>query len=190
MKNATLILVLVAAVLAAVGTASAELTLNINWNGDHQACIKNDTGSAVTFDAYEIYSAGSLLDTNYVDPLVSGWRSFGDWIAEDMMGAFAALGSVTWGELAALPSVVSDGNLSGSTTLAAGGVLPICVPAPLATEADFHEAGSGVYGDLQFYYVNSAVSTEKIDGMIVPEPVTLTLLGLGSLALIRRRRRA
>jgi PEP-CTERM motif len=191
MKNMTLILVLVTAVFAAVGTASAELTLYIDATG--QAYINNDTGSAVTFDACEIHSAGSLLDPSEFYPgQTSGWRSFGDWLGEDMMAAYAALGHFGWGELAAQTHVVSDGNLSGSTTLADGGSLFIGFPAPSATPADSHTAGSGDYGDLKFYYLNSAVSTEKIDGNIdvIPEPATLTLLGLGGLALIRRRRRA
>lgn len=72
---------------------------------------------------------------------------------------------------------VTAGNLAGS----------VAVPPPLTLDAGFNTAGSQ---DLVFNYSKAGVGGSISGAVIyVPEPVTLTLLGIGGLALLRRRRR-
>ena len=162
MKNAILVLVIVAALFMAVGTASAQLTLYIEADGS--ASIRNGTGSAITFDGCEIKSAGGLLD-----PV--GWNSLAD------QGLYGFM------EFGASSSALTEVSLMSSAEVLPGGALAIGKPAPIET---------ATVEDLTFLYGDSSVSFDMIVGdvVVIPEPVTLTLLGLGGLALIRRRRRA
>jgi|GEM_PF-4652513 len=60
--------------------------------------------------------------------------------------------------------------------------------APLAEGASFDVAGYGPYTAEESYGTMNAVNVEIGGVTLTPEPITLTLLGLGGLALIRRRR--
>jgi hypothetical protein len=73
--------------------------------------------------------------------------------------------------------------LTDTTDTATGGAFSSVVPVAESTYADQDLSFIGAYG-------RYGTTTTLGDMTVVPEPATLSLLGLGSLAWLRRRRRA
>ena len=151
-----------------------ELAMTLTFDAGGNATLTNNTGAAVNVDAYEIWSTGGNCD-----PV--GWVSIPDAIAINATAVIAALGTgaLTSGEASATADLLAELNLSGAAVFQPG--------APWSIGKPF-SAGQGA-GDLTFYYHRPETPPDKYLGLIVPEPVTLTLLGIGGLALLIRRRR-
>ncbi|NLF32872.1 MAG: PEP-CTERM sorting domain-containing protein [Planctomycetes bacterium] len=74
-------------------------------------------------------------------------------------------------------SLISEAHLEITATLQPGDSIDLGAAFPGGTQAD-----------LTFTYVDSTTAGASYEGAVIPEPATMSLLGLGALALIRRRR--
>jgi len=154
---------------------------------DEGVYIVNPSQNPVAFDGYEIRLPPGPQGYGYLngvwDPVAqTGWRSFEDWIGENLTEAFAALGSVTWGQTAPPKhseteheTLLAELNLSGSTTLGPGEMLWIGRPIGPA------HAGP----ELRFFYHGPSDGGDKRQGGldVVPEPGSLLMLLAAALAV-------
>jgi hypothetical protein len=145
---------------------------------DGSASLKNTHSATVQIDSYEIWSAG-----NNLDPV--GWVSFDDFddTTEGMIELITALGvdAIGFGEMTNPHSgFLCELNLVGHAEFEVGeswGIgFPIQTPMPPCS-------------DVTFYYTMPGYVDVKFLGSWVPEPATLSLLPLGGLFLIFKRRR-
>ena len=156
------------------GSPALSLTLLIDVTTG-KAWLRNDTGSsAFTFDGYEIWSVGGLLE-----PV--SWESIADAAMSspaDVINTLGA-GAMSFGEMTAGLSLLAELDLPNYATLQSGATWDIGKPAPDASLAD-----------LSFFYSNPDDVGIKYQGgiEIIPEPTTVGLLLVGGLALLRRKR--
>ena len=175
MKSMYVVLVLVALVAGtAMGQAKPIGPLLICFDEDGRTYMENTGAEPFQFDGYSIASASGALD-----PV--GWMTFVESTTADMTNFPPSLGQTIpqafgWGELAATANLVSEAHLTAVATLAPGTVIDLGL---LVTPAEC--------GDLYFTYIDSATQGSW-EGVCCPEPASLGLLGLGGLALLRRRR--
>ncbi len=112
------------------GTAGAALTLLIDLTTD-DAWLRNDSGSALYIDGYEIWSVGGLLAP-------AGWQSIADAVVSDPIGVINTLGTgaLSFIELTANANLLAEFTLAGQATLQTGASWYIGKPAPLVSLAD------------------------------------------------------
>ena len=204
-RNKMKTLSLVAVVLAMAAAANAAivtdpglgaLQIKLTYYPDGSATLGNVTGSTVNVDAYEIWSATNKLDQGdlWVPPYTHGWKSLADWNTLDVGTLVAALGHPNarfFTEMSATSHFLAEAALSPD---------PQNVPAyaafqpgaPFSIGAPIQNTVPPV-SDLTFYYTKPGVPGDKFLGLVelIPEPVTMGLLGLGAVGiLIRRKPRA
>ena len=137
------------------------------------AVIKNPTAAAVLFDGYTVSSAAGQLNNG-----AAGWYSFDDAFNANFRLSAGVFG---WSELSATVNMMSEGNINKMGTLAADEEIMLGNPV--------NPGAANLPADLTFEYLNSDTSTDMYNGeVIIPEPATLSVLGLGLLGLLRRRR--
>ncbi|MFW6154851.1 MAG: PEP-CTERM sorting domain-containing protein [Planctomycetota bacterium] len=177
MKKLTLtllVLFVAGTAMAAINTEKPLGPLNLYIDGDGAGIMVNDGAEAFTFDGYSIASdGGNILPDDWMSipqNVEAGGLGGGDDIGQTMLDAFS------WAEMARTANLVSEAHLSSAATL-----------APLDGIGLGNAFPGGTQDDLTFTYVNSATQ-ESYEGEVIPEPATMSLLALGGLALIRRRR--
>ncbi len=172
-------MLLVAAICACpveAAKAGAPLTLWIDPDGT--TYIQNTTGSAISFDGYQIAS-----ETNGLDPV--HWKSISDQVAAnplDVIGLLGA-GALTFGEANPGAGNLAELNLGGVGTLQGGGKFAIGKP--------FGFGGFAV----EFFYKVGGTSGGAGDIVFVPpltgaEPSTFVLAALAGACLVAVRVRS
>lgn len=168
-----LVLGFVAAVVANGSVVPPDESLMLLVQADGTAELVNTTGAPLAFDAYTIESSIGGLD-----PV--GWVSIPDAVTVDMVGVVAALGTgaLSFGELSATVSNLTDANLGNSALLGAGASWSI--GDIIGTSSD----------GITFTWKSPNGSDVFQGGLtVVPEPTTMAMLGLGLVGFIARKRR-
>ncbi|MFW6154456.1 MAG: PEP-CTERM sorting domain-containing protein [Planctomycetota bacterium] len=165
--------------MAGINTDKALGPLELYVYPDGTAEIVNTGDSPFTFDGYAIASSEGLIDS-------VAWTSIPQNVEAGMDPAIVGqtmLQAFSWAEMARTFELLSEAHLSSAATLQPDGRIPMGAAFPDGLN----------YGDLYwspYYtltYVDSATQA-SYEGTLIPEPASLSLLGLGALALIRRRR--
>jgi hypothetical protein len=150
--------------------------------------LVNLSGAPYDVERYEIHSAAYQLAP-------AAWYSIADAVAFDAIEVIAQLGSAAlpFGEFSADAGTVEEGALDPYAATFQPGV-PYSIGNPVALVLDavgIHtlEQTDGLT-DLSFFYETHATFSDKALGVleIVPEPATLSVLLIGGIGLIRRRR--
>ena len=160
--------------LVALTAGSASAVLNLHIAADGSGTI---TGQSDIIDGYTITSASGAL-------VPAAWSSISALaMADPTIPGLIGPGAYSFGPLTTGPGQISDGNLSFNVTI---------VPAAsLAVGAAGFRADVGLaalLADMTFTYINTADGLGQLPGTITPEPATMSLLALGGLAMLRRRR--
>lgn len=174
----TLLTALVIVAIAGSASAATKGPLDVQLFADGTAAIVNNGAMAFQFDGYTLLSAGGLLPAD-----VKGIND-NTWL--DLVGFPAMLGltvqeATAFQEMSATATNFSEVTMSTAATLQAGDMINL-------------GGGFAAYGpaDGTFTYVDSSLPVGETsfygDIIPVPEPTTMSLLGLGVLALVRRRR--
>ena len=134
--------------------------------------LTNDGAVEFQFDGYTILSDDGVLGAviGIFDNALADTVGFPPTIGLDAAGALA------WTEMSTTPTNHSEVTMQTGATLQPAGSINLGATMPGLTQA------TGT-----FTYVDSATGGSW-EGPIIPEPATMSLLGLGALALIRRRR--
>ena len=136
------------------------------------ATLCNDGDDPFSFDGYTILSTSGLL------PNAIGIfdNALADMVNFPILIGCTVADALGWTEMSVTPNNYSEVTMGVPATLQPG----TCI-----------DLGPGFDGldnvDGTLTYVNSATQ-ESYEGLIIPEPATLSLLALGGLAMIRRRR--
>jgi len=185
MLSISRILTIAVVVALAAGTAGAGINtdkpfgpLNLYISPDGTATMMNDSGAPFTFDGYSIASAeGNLVPAN--------WYTIGEHAAEPGFPERTGqppivfptdLRAASWATMSDTAYLISEVHLEITATLQPGDGIGLGAVYPVGN----------AWTDLTFTYVRSA--TEESYRGYPPEPASLSLLGLGALALLRRRR--
>ena len=169
---AVMIVAVAGSAVAGINTDKPMGPLDLVVNPDGTGYILNAGGSPFTFDGYTIESATIALGnlTGIFDNALADTVGFPPTIGLDAAGALA------WTEMSTTPTNHSEVTMQTGATLQPAGSINLGATMPGLTQA------TGT-----FTYVDSATGGSW-EGPIIPEPATMSLLGLGALALIRRRR--
>lgn len=174
---AAIVIVAVAgSAVAGVNTDKPMGPLDLVVNPDGTGYILNAGAEPFGFDGYTIESVAVALGdlTGIFDNTVADMVVFPGTLGLTMSEALA------WTEMSKTADNYSEVTMDKVATLQPGGMINL---------------GAGMMGLTQqngtFTYVDStqvAPNPTSFEGDIVPEPATMSLLGLGAIALIRRRR--
>ena len=187
----TFLAVMIVVVIAGAGVANAEVSAEWVVNpgctvagyATHDLMITTDTEWTnarveLTLDTGTIYQ-DPTYDEEYPQTTIWGFVPVVEW--DSMFSApdyavpgFASKAGDGWTDTSVMRSWFDDVDTGPGTFVGA--------------RITLSEGAEGPFNILLFDESNPGVATE-FSG-IIPEPMTLTLLGLGGLALIRRRRRA
>jgi hypothetical protein len=170
-----LVIVAIATTAFAGKTGKPMGPMDLMVYADGTAALINNGATPFLFDGYTLVSTAGLL------PNAMG--IFDNALA-DMVTFPAKLGmtvpeALGWTEMSATATNYSEVTMGKGATLAAGDTIM------LGAGFDGYNQDDGI-----FTYVDSTLpdGQTSFEGRIIPEPTTMSLLGLGVLALIRRRR--
>jgi hypothetical protein len=159
---------------ASVLGASPALKLLIDTD-TNEAWIENVSATAVTVYGYEIRSIGGNLDP-------AGWESIAD-------AEVTRPGDVT-SQLGAAALSFHEGGANSGLYLGEASFIGEAVFQPGAPWSIGQPVLEASIADLAFTYLGPADVNPQSGGIeLVPEPATLSLLSLGGLAVLRRRKR-
>ena len=187
---ALIIVAIASSAVAGIHTTNPMGPLNLYVYADGTGIIQNDGDTAFTFDGYTVDSASGLIDvtSTVTSPLGPVTVPLGvkDNAYLDMTNFPASIGldfmgCGDWVEMN--PTAVNYSDVTPTlgmvATLQPGGQINLGAAFVGLDQAD----GT-------FWYVDSTNAPDNTawEGEIIPEPTTMSLLGLGVVALIRRRR--
>lgn len=160
----------------AADTINHDLLLLIQEDGSSQLVNNNGTSSPLDVDGYSILSKGSHLNPGT-------WNSIADQAASDPIGIMGTLGvgALSFGELTATSAIMAEASLSNFAVFAGDATFDIGTVSDVPSESD-----------LEFFWTSPSVGAgNQYIGLVtvVPEPATMSLLALGGIALLRRRRK-
>jgi hypothetical protein len=155
--------------------SAGALQLQLTFDSAGNATLMNTTGSALSVKEYQIVSDGGNL-------LPTGWISIADMAVAAPVTLMTTLGTgaLGFGEMQATTTLLAEGSLNNSALFQPGAPWSIGTPIAEGTLAS----------DLTLYYSRPDSSGNMYLGQVVPEPATLSLLALGGLAVLRRKRTA
>lgn len=198
---------------AAIKTDAQPLKITIEANGD--AYLTNTSAANLNVIGYEIWSAGGKLlpspaevwdgdSEAWYHPWVAApttWRSLSDYASVDPgtgVNHFSLVTANSGGGLvsasAAWCAEYSNTTALLSETFGSSSTQYIRIkPASIATPGVYLGKISSMpsLSDLSFFYAKTTDAGDKFRGQIeiLPEPATMTLLAIGGIAMIARRRR-
>lgn len=176
MKTLFAALMIVAVAGSAVAATPGPLDLIVAADGTG-TMINNGT-AAFSFDGYTVLSPGGLLG-DVVGIKDNTLADFATGLFPPTIGYPDFNLGLSWVEMIATATNYSEVTMDQVATLQPGGTINLGVAFLGLTQQN----GA-------FTYVDSTqpVGQTSYEGQIIPEPATMSLLGLGALALIRRRR--
>ncbi|MCY2929686.1 MAG: PEP-CTERM sorting domain-containing protein [Planctomycetota bacterium] len=191
----------VAAVLLAAPIADAALTggslkLQID-TVTGQAYLVSTVAEAIPLKAYYIRNVAGMAtlipDTETFD--FSHWVGIGTYFntghSADLVPAVLSSAN-GWSLIINTTSYLGEGRITGVSNLVGYGYIPIGSVTTSTQVSDFVAASANkIVGEFTWQYKIGSNPTVTVDGPIefVPEPATMTLLALGGLAVIRKRRK-
>jgi len=179
MKTLVTALVMVAvagSAFAGINTTKPMGPLDIMIYGDGTAAMINNSAAAFLFDGWTLESVAGVLPADVQGINDNAWT----------LGApFATMLGLTMQTATAFQEMSTTATNYSEVTMNVGATLQ-------AGDAINLGGGFGALNQANgtFTYVDSTlpVGSTSFEGRIIPEPTTMSLLGLGVLALVRRRR--
>lgn len=198
------LLVTAAVANAAITADSVKLQINTSTG---QAYLINTGTDTIPLCGYYVKNSGSLATMNpivsaydpVIDDIIPVWDTANTWtpiyarsltnpthpISSTILGS-----SSGWGPLSNTTSYLGEVKQTGTSLLKPSATLPIGHITSSIVASDF-QSSTAVVGKFTWQYKDGTNPTQTLAGPIeiVPEPATMSLLVIGGIATLIRRRR-